>query len=68
MKISQEILRFVGGSTIRSTTDIENFGIGLRCSQRQVLGGIGYLRREGLLNIVNAIKNPVTQRKEHLFQ
>lgn len=64
--ISQLILRFIHGS-MRSTTDIESFGISIGFKQRQILGGIGYLRRRGLINIVSTVVNPSTGRSEHLF-
>lgn len=64
--VSQDILLYMGGSSHR-TSDIEAYGRSLGYSQRQVLGGIGYLRSQGVLNIVSTIIMP-NGRKEHLFR
>lgn len=65
-KISNQILQFMNGSK-HCTSDIETFGISIGYSQRQVLGGIGYLRSQGLLSIICTLVNKSNGRNEHLF-
>ncbi|SMB82586.1 hypothetical protein SAMN00017405_0942 [Desulfonispora thiosulfatigenes DSM 11270] len=65
-KVTNDILTFLSGSN-KSTTEIENYGLSKGYTQEQVLGGIGHLRSKRMLKIVRDIYNPITLRKEHIF-
>lgn len=51
----------------QTTSDLERLGLSQGFSQRQVLGGIGYLRSRGVIFIGSRISNPSTGRREHVF-
>lgn len=64
---SRIALAFVIGGPGRYTSEIVNHVMGYGFTRRQVLGAIGYLRKNRLLNIVCPTINPLTGKKEHIF-